>query len=80
MSIVYADVKEIIKNENENRCFVRGMNQFGYGSKIETDYCVKLNNGSNRKYKVWCSCWSNCPSYYIIHNKRREYLNDTLFC
>jgi len=44
----------------------------GYGSKLTTQYKVKYNN---RLYRVYCHCYSNCGSLYIIVKDNRVFLN-----
>ena len=44
----------------------------GYGSKLTTQYKVKYNN---RLYRVYCHCFSNCGSLYIIVKNNRVFLN-----
>ena len=44
----------------------------GYGSKLTTQYKVKHNN---RLYRVYCHCFSNCGSLYIIVKNNRIFLN-----
>ena len=44
----------------------------GYGSKLTTPYKVKYNN---RLYRVYCHCFSNCGSLYIIVKNNRVFLN-----
>jgi hypothetical protein len=39
-----------------------GRDAMGYGRKIPTDYMVLLNN---RKYRVYCCCFSNAGTCYI---------------
>ncbi len=35
----------------------------GYGSKLSTPYMVRHNN---RNKRVYCSCFSNCGTLYIM--------------
>ena len=44
----------------------------GYGSKLTTTNKVFYNN---RLYRVYCHCFSNCGSLYILVNGERKYLN-----
>jgi hypothetical protein len=44
----------------------------GYGSKLSTRYMMKYNN---KVYRVYCICWSNCGSEYIIVKGERVFLN-----
>jgi len=52
---------------------------FGYGSKIATDYKVRVGT---RDYRVYCDrwdfhiCWSNVGSHYIVTKGERLYWND----
>ena len=39
-----------------------GANQSGYGSRIRTDYMIRIDS---RKYRVYCCCWSNCGTLFI---------------
>jgi hypothetical protein len=51
----------------------RGGDGYGYGSKQATDYKVRAGG---RDYRVYCICWSNSGSLYIISKGERLYLND----
>lgn len=43
----------------------------GYGSKIPTEYKMKVNN---RLYRVYCRIYSNIGSLYILQNKKRVFV------
>ena len=45
------------------------MNKFGYGSKISTEYKAKVENKWRR---VYCTCFSNNASYWVIVNKQKK--------
>lgn len=42
----------------------------GYGSKIPTSTMVRLP-GSPRWRRVYCACWSNAGTYYVLQGKDR---------
>lgn len=44
-----------------------------YGSKLATDKMLKYNN---HLYRIYCKCFSNCGSIYIIIKKKICYIND----
>lgn len=46
----------------------------GYGSKIPTEYKIKVNN---RFYRVYCRIYSNSGSLYIIKNKQKLFVDIT---
>ena len=46
----------------------------GYGSKLTTPYKVKYNG---RLYRVYCRCYSNVGSLYILPGGKPLYLNNT---
>lgn len=50
-----------------------GQSPSGYGNKISTDYMVRFN-GESRRYRVYCICYSNCGSLYIIRRGEHFYL------
>ena len=43
----------------------------GYGSKLTTPYKVEHNG---RLYRVYCICWSNIGSLYIISKGQHLYI------
>jgi len=47
----------------------------GYGSRITTDR-VLVYPGSNRKYRVYATCYSNVASHWITKGGARLYLRD----
>lgn len=44
----------------------------GYGKKLTTSYKVRYNG---RLYRVYCHCFSNSGSLYIISKGKRVYYN-----
>ena len=48
----------------------------GYGSKISTDRMVRFD-GEHTLYRVYCVCWSNCGSHYIVRHGRTLYFKST---
>lgn len=50
-----------------------GQSQEGYGSKISTDYVLQFY-GEARKYRVYCTCYSNSGSLWITHEGRTLHL------
>lgn len=53
--------------------FFPGQGADGYGRKISTDLMLQFK-GEKRKYRVYCVCFSNAGSHYIIRNKKSLYL------
>jgi len=51
----------------------RGLQQTasGYGSKLTTPYKAEHNG---RFYRVYCICWSNAGSLYIISKGQKLYI------
>lgn len=45
----------------------------GYGSKLPTNYMVRLGN---RSYRVYAICWSNCAGHYITISGVKYFLRD----
>jgi len=52
-----------------------GYYEDGYCKKGSTQYFVKFL-GSNRKHKVWCTCFSNCASHWITANRMTYHVPD----
>ena len=54
-----------------------GQREDGYGSKIQTDYMLRVNS---KWHRVYCICWSNAGSLYIKSGKDGTYyLSDGFF-
>ena len=68
--IDYVEVADVIVESNH---IMRGVNQFGYGSKISTCYKVKVENKWRR---VYATCFSNVASHWVIINKQKKFLMD----
>lgn len=66
--ITYVKVQGCISERDH---ITKGMNKFGYGSKISTEYKVKVENKWRR---VYCTCFSNNASYWVIVNKQKKFL------
>jgi len=74
MTVEYAENFDVIRKEVPRRGmwgFLPGQSASGYGKKISTDWMIQFK-GDWRKYRVYCICYSNAGSYYII--KRGEML------
>jgi len=54
--------------------FYPGQGFDGYGSKIVTDKLIQFSD-SERKYRLYAQTHSNVVSHYVIHNKKKVYLN-----
>jgi hypothetical protein len=54
-----------------------GQNASGYGKKISTDYVLQFK-GEKKKYRVYCICFSNAGSTYIIRKGRKLYTGTIL--
>ena len=52
-----------------------GQSEDGYGRKITTDL-VLVFNGETRERRVYATCFSNCASHWITHNRRTLWLHD----
>ena len=50
-----------------------GQGSDGYGRKISTDYMARINN---RWHRVYCVCYSNSGSLYVILRSGRFYIRD----
>ena len=50
-----------------------GQNDEGYGDKIHTDYMVKFDGAWHR---VYCICWSNAGSLYVLVRKAMYFVNE----
>lgn len=50
-----------------------GQSQDGYGEKITMDICLKFNDEKQER-RVYCTCFSNAGSCWIIYNKRKVHL------
>lgn len=51
----------------------KGMGKNGYGSRIHTEYKVKLK-GENIWRKVFAQCFTNAASFYIIKSGKKEHI------
>lgn len=60
--------------------FFPGQGADSYGKKISTDLMLQFK-GEKRKYRVYCTCFSNCGSHWImrkgerLHDSNRELLS-----
>jgi hypothetical protein len=45
----------------------------GYGSKLTTTKMLRIGN---RLHRVYCACYGNSGSCYIIKNRQRLYIHD----
>lgn len=50
-----------------------GYDEYGYCEVGSTDLYAVLPNGK-QKYRVWCTCFSNCASLWIKCNKKKLHL------
>lgn len=50
-----------------------GQGADGYGRKISTDICLKFS-GEKRERRVYCCCFSNCGTCYVVVNGQTLYL------
>ncbi len=55
-----------------------GQDEDGYGRKITTDRVVRFP-GSTRTYRVFCTCWSNSPSFWIMKDGKQLFFRATAF-
>lgn len=47
-----------------------GQDETGYGKKITTDVVLRFD-GSNRRYRVYATCFSNAASHWITYKGKR---------
>lgn len=71
----FPEAKFIIKNVPRFGILkiTRGQSPSGYGKKITTDYMAIINK---RKHRVYCVCYSNAGSLYVIVKGQSYYLHD----
>jgi hypothetical protein len=50
-----------------------GQGADGYGRKITTDICLKFN-GEKKERRVYCICFSNSGTCYVVVNGKPLYL------
>jgi hypothetical protein len=50
-----------------------GQGLHGYGNKISSDYMAHVNG---RAYRVYCTCYSNVASYYIVSKGEKLFVRD----
>lgn len=50
-----------------------GQDQFGYGEKITTDKVVVIGK---HKYRVYCTCYSNAASNWIMRDGEKLFLRE----
>lgn len=49
----------------------------GYGAKIPTSYMVRTDaDGGKRWRRVYCMCYSNSGSFYVLVNGKRAWLDE----
>lgn len=72
-SVVYRD--NTVKRGPSPLHLLPGQNQEGYGSKIRMPYTVQFL-GEKKRYPMYCVCWSNSGSLYIIRDKQKYFLPD----
>lgn len=53
--------------------YLPGQQADGYGRKISTNHKLRFN-GEKREYRVYCICFSNAGSNYIIRKGETLYL------
>jgi hypothetical protein len=47
----------------------------GYGNKLQTSYMVQID-GVSRWYRIYCICWSNSGSIYVLVKGQRFFIRD----
>lgn len=50
-----------------------GQSAEGYGAKITTDLMLQFRD-SKKKYRVYCTCFSNAASHWILMGGRKLHL------
>ena len=82
MSVQYPETHATIINSKTVRtkkrgmmCFSPGQSDSGYGAKIATDTMVQVVQipRNNRWYRVYCTCFSNVASHWIMVKGKRMY-------
>ena len=51
-----------------------GRSAEGYGAKVLTSYMVKIGK---RKYRVYCTIFSNCGTCYILQKRKKYIINES---
>lgn len=51
-----------------------GQDQLGYGAKITTDRMVVFKDEPKVRYRVYCTCYSNAGSCWIIRKGQKLWL------
>jgi hypothetical protein len=49
----------------------------GYGSKLTTEYMVKIRGLRNIWRRVYAVCHSNTASFYVVLNGRKVFVRDS---
>ena len=49
-----------------------GQGASGYGSRISTDRMIRFH-GEHTMYRVFCVCWSNTGTQYIVRHGKTLY-------
>ena len=81
MSIEYAEdvvggfklYRRPVKRSGSILQLAHGQNQEGYGNKITTDLVLQFH-GLTRRYRVYCTCWSNAGSNWINYEGKKLFL------
>lgn len=77
--VQYATAYRLLSAPVKRRGFLQlaaGQSPDGYGQKISTDYLLQFDGYNQRKYRVYCVCFSNVASHYILKEGERLYLRD----
>lgn len=72
MSVIYAEDTFSKIESKQDDCRPYGQQPDGYGRKIATQYLVRLD-GKGPWRRVYCICFSNAGSLYIVVKKQAYY-------
>ncbi len=72
MNIKYVEDKFSMVESKETNLPNYGRNVSGYGNKMPTQYKVRFQ-GKGKWYRVYCVCFSNVGSIYVIINNEKFY-------
>ena len=73
MTIKYLQIAEVQGRKiDELENWQRYANVTGYGNKIPTQYMLRIDN---RWHRVYCICYSNSGSLYVLRNKESFFLS-----
>jgi hypothetical protein len=51
-----------------------GQDQMGYGARITSDIVLVFDRAPKKKFRVYCTCWSNAASHWVMLDRRKLHL------